>query len=255
MPPPLAAAASGASSLMTTLRFNPVPDEDMLPEVRKEIADEMWEIIVTHGIDCIFEDKLPPAEEYAYTEINLDSAPLLDPKATNADKTLKYTQSEVDKAANRRKEIENQNAQRRAMHDRLLKDYKSVLAIALLKAFRTNAPMLEKKLRKDHILVAATGDAPAKLNGCDIYTAFKNASNHNDASRQAAAAEAEKKRLEIRLPDNATSSQFAKLVNKFITDVEPYLDPRLPDRLVTEWNLFSLSRIRQPDESSYVASH
>ena len=123
MPPPLAAAASGASSLMATLRFNPVPDEDMLPEVRKEIADEMWEIIVTHGIDCIFEDRLPPAEEYAYTEVNLDSAPLLDPKATNADKSLKYTQAEVDKAANRRKEIENQNNQRRAMHDRLLKDY------------------------------------------------------------------------------------------------------------------------------------
>ena len=85
--------------------------------------------------------------------------------------------------------------------------------------------------------MAATADAPAKHDGCAIFAAFKNASNHNDASRQSAAAEAEKKRLEIKLPDNATSSQYAKLVNKFITDVEPYLDPRLPDRLVTEWVL------------------
>ena len=37
MQPPFAAAA-GASSLVTSLRFNPVPDEDLLPETRKEIA-------------------------------------------------------------------------------------------------------------------------------------------------------------------------------------------------------------------------
>ena len=81
MQPPFAAAAGGPSSLATSLRFNPVPDEDLLPETRKEIAEEMWDIILSHVIDCIFDDRLPPAEEYAYTETPLDSVPLLDPAA------------------------------------------------------------------------------------------------------------------------------------------------------------------------------
>ena len=34
-----AAASSGSGAIVTTLRFNPVPDKDMLPEARKEIAD------------------------------------------------------------------------------------------------------------------------------------------------------------------------------------------------------------------------
>ena len=115
MQPPFAAAAGGSSSLVASLRFNPVPDEDLLPETRKDIAEEMWDIILSHGIDCIFEDRLPPAEEYAYTETPLDSVPLLDPAALNADNTLKYTQAEVDKAANRRKEVENNNQQKKAI--------------------------------------------------------------------------------------------------------------------------------------------
>ena len=40
---PFAAASSGPGAIVATLRFNPVPDEDMLPEARKEIADAMWE--------------------------------------------------------------------------------------------------------------------------------------------------------------------------------------------------------------------
>ena len=236
MQPPFAAAA-GASSLVTSLRFNPVPDEDLLPETRKDIADEMWDIILSHGIDCIFDDRLPPAEEFAYTESPLDSAPLLNISDTNADGSPKYTQADVDKAANKRKEMENNNLQKKTMRERLLKDYKAVLAVALLKAFKANAPLFERKCRNDHVLVAASGTTPAKHDGCAIFIAFRDATNHNDASRQANAAETEKKRLEIKLPDNATSSQFAKIVNKFLTDVHPYLAPKLTDQLVVEWVL------------------
>ena len=41
---------------LTTLFTAPVPDEDMLPEARKEIAESMWEIFVINSVDCIFED-------------------------------------------------------------------------------------------------------------------------------------------------------------------------------------------------------
>ena len=127
----------------------------------------VWDIILSHGIDCIFDDRLPPAEEFAYTESPLDSAPLLNISSLNADGSPKYTQADVDKAANRRrKEMENTNAQKKAMRDRLLQDYKAVLAVALLKAFKTNAPLLEKKCRNDHVLVAASGSTPAKHDGC-----------------------------------------------------------------------------------------
>ena len=40
-------------------------------DARKEIADAMWETIVHNGVDCIFDDKLPAAEEYSYMEVPL----------------------------------------------------------------------------------------------------------------------------------------------------------------------------------------
>ena len=43
----------------------------MLPEARKEIADAMWETIVQIGVDCIFDDRLPAAEEYSYKGVDL----------------------------------------------------------------------------------------------------------------------------------------------------------------------------------------
>ena len=64
-------------AIVATLRFNPVPDEDMLPEARKEIADAMWETIVQIGVDCIFDDRLPAAEEYSYMEVPLSTVPVL----------------------------------------------------------------------------------------------------------------------------------------------------------------------------------
>ena len=47
---PFAAASSGPNAIVATLRFNPVPDEDMLPEARKEIAETMWEVFVTNSV-------------------------------------------------------------------------------------------------------------------------------------------------------------------------------------------------------------
>ena len=44
------AAASGPNAIVGTLRFNSVPDEDMLPEARKEIAETMWEVFVTNSV-------------------------------------------------------------------------------------------------------------------------------------------------------------------------------------------------------------
>ena len=68
---PFAAASSGPGAIVTMLRFNPVPDEGMLPEARKESADAMWETetIVQNGVECIFDNKLPAAEEYSYMEV------------------------------------------------------------------------------------------------------------------------------------------------------------------------------------------
>ena len=87
-------------------------------------------------------------------------------------------------------------------------------------------------MRKDHTLVVATTSAPAKHDECAIFKAFCDATNHNDASRQAAEGEAHKKqRLEIHMPNNCTSSQFAHLIHTFLTDIVPSLSPALTDTL------------------------
>ena len=49
------------------------------------VAEEMWETILGHGLDCIFEDRLPASEEYLYTEVPLSTVPELDPAAKDAD--------------------------------------------------------------------------------------------------------------------------------------------------------------------------
>ena len=218
------AAASGVNAIVGALRFNPVPDEDMLPEARKDIADNWWETIVACGVDCIFDNMLPAHEDYSYSDVPL--TPVLVQPATTASGTATYTQSQIDRSVNDRNAIEHSNTKKAEVKARMLITYKSVLAVALLKAFKQNAPLFESQMRKDHVLVAATVTMPAKHDGCAIFKAFRDATNHIVASRQVvrfqvAEAEAHKKRLEIRMPNNCTSSQFAQLINTFLTDIVP----------------------------------
>ena len=81
------------------------------------------------------------------------------------------------------------------------------------------------------VVATSTTSAPAKHDECAIFKAFRDATNHNDASRQATEGEAHKKRLEIHMPNNCTSSQFALLIHTFLTDIVPSLSPALTDTL------------------------
>ena len=111
---PFAAASSGPGAIVATLRFNPVPDEDMLPEARKEIADAMWEVVVQNGIDCIFEDRLPAHEEYSYTETPLDTVPVL-VQHTPEGGTATYTQRDIDRSINDRAAVVHSNLKKTEM--------------------------------------------------------------------------------------------------------------------------------------------
>ena len=83
-----------------------------------------------------------------------------------------FSQSDIDRSVNARAQVEHSNQTELTMRTRILSDYKCVIAVALLKAFtyncKTNAPLFESQMRKDHILVAATASAPAKPDGCAI---------------------------------------------------------------------------------------
>ena len=154
------AAASGPNAIVGTLRFNSVPDEDMLPEARKEIADAMWETIVQNGVDCIFENKLPAQEEFNYTETPLDTVPVL-VQHTPEGGTATYTQRDIDRSVNDQRAVVLSNTKKSEMKAQVLQDYKCLLGVALLKAFKQHAPLFEIKMRKDHVLVAATTDVPS----------------------------------------------------------------------------------------------
>ena len=236
------AAASGPNAIIGSLRFTPVQDEDMLPEARKDIADQMWETIQQCNIDCIFNNKLPAQEEFTYAETSLETVPVL-VQHTPAGGAPIYTQRDIDRSVNEHRAVVLSNTKKSEMKAQTLQDYKCQLGVALLRAFKQHAPLFEVKMRKDHILVAATADVPAKHDGCAIFRAFRDATNHNDASRQAANAQAHLKRLEIKMPNNCTSSQFAHLTNTFITEIVPYLNPALDGKLQVEWIM-----ARMPDE-------
>ena len=110
----------------------------MLPEARKEIADAMWETIVQNGVDCIFENKLPAQEEFNYTETPLDTVPVL-VQHTPEGGTATYTQRDIDRSTNDRAAVVFSNLKKSEMKVRILIDYKCVLAVAILKAFKQHA--------------------------------------------------------------------------------------------------------------------
>ena len=170
---PFAAASSGPSAIVATLRFNPVPDEDMLPEgeARKEIADDFWDVFQMHNVDCIFDNKLPANEEYNYAETPLNTVPVL-VQQTQAGGAAIYTQKGIDRSVDDRAAVEFSNTKKVEMRARILIDYKCVIAVSLLKALKVNAPLFESQMRKDHILVAATATMPAKHDGFAIFRAF-----------------------------------------------------------------------------------
>ena len=90
-------------------------------------------------------------------------------------------------------------------------------------------------MKRDHVLVAATGDKPASYNGKEIFKAIRDDTGTHDNTRQDAAAIKLKRQLEIRLPDNVTSHQFGVFVNQFVEDVVPYLLYKMPTEAQVKW--------------------
>ena len=121
------AAASGPNAIIGSLRFSPVPDEDMLPEARKDIADQMWETIQQCNIDCIFNNKLPAQEEFTYAETSLETVPVL-VQHTPAGGAPIYTQRDIDRSVNEQRAVVLSNTKKSEMKAQVLIDYNTTSA-------------------------------------------------------------------------------------------------------------------------------
>ena len=64
--------AGGSSKRPPLIRLPPVKSEFPLPEERKKYIEDAWKVLTMAGIDCIFEDVLPPDDHYKTTTTPLD---------------------------------------------------------------------------------------------------------------------------------------------------------------------------------------
>ena len=191
-------AAGGSTKRPPPIRLPPVKSEYPLTEERKKYIEDVWKVLTMAGIDCIFDDVLPPDDQYKTTTTPLDSVPLLKEGSG-------VTASEVQTSERLRAQLTAANTAKEQLRDRLLTDYKAALGVAMLDAFEAKAPLTRKRMMKDHELVAATSSRPAKYDGCAIFTAYKNETNPNDATRQDADAEALHAELSLALPANVST--------------------------------------------------
>ena len=92
----------------------------------------------------------------SYELTPLETAPLLT-VSTEAG----ITQRDVDAAARARAVLQAENLRKKRTRDLLVRDLKAHVGLAILRAIEKNAPQLWKRMKRDHVLVAATADKPA----------------------------------------------------------------------------------------------
>ena len=127
-------AAGGSSKRPPLIRLPPVKSEFPLPEERKKYIEDVWKVLTMAGIDCIFEDMLPPDDHYKTTTTPLDSVPTM--TVGNG-----VTASDVQTAERMRAQIVAANAAKEQLRKRLLLDYKAALGVAMLDALEAKAPL------------------------------------------------------------------------------------------------------------------
>ena len=126
------------------------------------------------------------------------------------------------------------NQAKTELKQKLIRDTKAHIGLALLEAFETNAPLTFERM-KAHVLVAAAGAAPAKYDGVAIFTAYQGEAGANDATRQDEEAEKLTGELAVTLPDNVTGTQFAVHLGKFNDKSKPRLLRALTPELHVKW--------------------
>ena len=145
-------AAGGSSKRPPLIRLPSVKSEFPLPEERKKYIEDAWKYLTMAGIDCIFENELPPDEHYRTTITPLESVPTLTVGQNG------MTASDVQTAERMRAQIVAANAAKEQLRDRLLQDYKAALGVAMLDALEAKASLTRKKMMRDHELGAATAN-------------------------------------------------------------------------------------------------
>ena len=160
-------ADAGGSSKRSLLRLPAVETEFPLPEVRKKYCDEVWKAVTIAGIDCIFDDELPPDEHYKTTPTPLETVPI-----PTVDASAGVTQKDVQVAMRMRAQLTAANTAKQELRDKLLRDIKASLGVAMLDALEAKAPLTWKRMKRNHVLIAASGARPAKYNGCAIFSAY-----------------------------------------------------------------------------------
>ena len=127
--------AGGSSKRPPLIRLPPVKSEFPLPEERKKYIEDAWKALTMAGVDCIFENELPPDEHYKTTITPLESVPTLVAGQNG------ITASDVQTAESTRAQIMAANAAKEQLRDRLLQDYKATLGVAMLDALEGKAPL------------------------------------------------------------------------------------------------------------------
>ena len=156
---PFAFASGGGrgATLKSPVVLQTLESENPLPEERKRIIEKWYEALQLLGM---FDDALPPEHEFMYELTPLETTPVLTVSAEAG-----ITQKDVDQAARARTTLQAENTRKQRTRDVLVRDLKAHVGLALLRAIEKNAPQLWKRMKRDHVLVAATADKPASYNG------------------------------------------------------------------------------------------
>ena len=224
---------SNAGANRFNLVFSGISSEYPLITERAETVLKIKETMSTAGWDCLLERKLPDADEHACSVVPLATKPLLTESGG-------YSKKEVDQRAEERAALQASNDKKQALREQMLATLLHSFGTALLAAWKTNAPMMVKKLRTDHTGASGQPYGAGKLDGVAILAAFEAARAQGDESRQDKCAERKLKGIEGRLPNNVTETQFSKHCNDFITYAVPYLEREMKPKLQVQWILDAL---------------
>lgn len=233
------------------MTFPEIVSENPLPEERKEWCKRAFEKMILGGVSGIFESppQLPPEDAYKTAQSPLTSLPI-----PVVSEQTGITQKDVESVMRQRLALEQENTRRETLHDRLVRDIKTNLAISILAALEDNAPLCAEDLRKAHVLVAATATMPAKYDGAAIFNEYRGMKGINDATRQDFNAENLYKELDIRLPNNCISSQLSVMIRTFEKKSFPHLLRPLSGALKVQFILGRMPESLVGDQRAIVRS-
>ena len=241
-----------SSERATPLVFAPLLSEAMLPEERKKAVRKIHAVIHNAGLEPVLLGKLPIDEEMKYAEVPIESVPLITAMTEQEATAQNVTQPSIKEVADstaKRAALLASNGKKAEARAAKLNAYKEQIGNAFLNMLEPHCSQLATQYRKAHLLRAEGDILGATYDGVAMFKAFKNATNHNDPKRQGEEASTLMTELEIQLPDNATSAQYAQIWDRFTNEVDPYLERAMTDTLRVRWLLERLpANLREQKE-------